>query len=135
MKTWMLALALCLSATVAHAQVPPVVNPGGVEFTPSIDNDVIANGVAKVTRYTLQIAAQATPAVVLKTVDLGKPAVVNGKITYTGLDPVTSTLLAGNYVAVVLTEGPGGSTPSVASDPFTVAPKVPAAAGKPVWKQ
>ncbi len=133
MKTWMLALALCLSAVSAQAQVPPVVNPTAVEFTPSADDSVIQNGTPVVTRYTMDIATVAAPTVVVRTVDFGKPAVVNGKIT-PNISATIAALPVGDYIAIVKAEGPGGVTASVPSDPFAVRPKAPGAPGKAVWK-
>lgn len=131
---FLLACVLSLLALPAFAQTPPIVNPSGVEFAASTDHDTVANGVALVAKYTLAISTVAAPAVIVKTVDLGKPAPVAGKVTFTGLAPVIAALTAGDYVAVVSAEGPGGVTASVPSDPFSVRPKAPAAPGKPVWK-
>ncbi len=133
MKTWMLALALCLVAAPALAQVPPVVNPTAVEFTPSADDSVIQNGTPVVTRYTMDIATVAAPTVVVRTVDFGKPAVVNGKIT-PNISATVAALPVGDYIAIIKAEGPGGVTASVPSDPFTVRPKAPGAPGKAGWK-
>ncbi len=133
MKTWILALALCLSAVSVHAQVPPVVNPTAVEFTPSADDSTIQNGAPVVSRYTMDIATVAAPTVVVRTVDFGKPAVVNGKIT-PNISATVAGLPVGDYIAIIKAEGPGGVSPGLVSDPFAVRPKVPGAPGKPVWK-
>lgn len=134
MKAVFLAVVLCLCAVPALAQVPPATNPSGVEFGPSADHDAVANGQPVLTKYTLDIATQAAPTVVVKSVDLGKPAIVNGTIAYTGLAAAYATLPAGTYVAVIKAEGPGGVSAGVTSDPFLVKPRAPAAPGKPVWK-
>ncbi len=132
MKTFTFGLLiLVLAAVPAAAQVPAVVNPSGVEFTPSVDDGAPVNGV---TRYLLDIATQAAPTVVVKSVDLGHPAIVAGKITVS-IDATVKTLAVGDYVAVVKAEGPGGVSASVQSDPFAVRPRAPGAPGKPVWKQ
>ncbi len=135
MKTWMiLAFVLCLSAAVSvQAQVPPVVNPSAVEFTPSADNDTIQNGVALVTSYAMDIATVTAPLVVVRTVDFGKPAVVNGKIT-PNISATIQALPVGDYVATIRAVGPGGVSTGAVSDPFTVKPRAPGAPGKPVWK-
>jgi hypothetical protein len=88
-----------------------------------------------VAKYTVDILSASAPTgTVWKTVDLGKPTPVSGKITVSSLGAVLSTLNAGSYVAIVKAEGPGGVTVSVASDPFQIAIKAPAAPGKPAWK-
>ncbi len=133
MKKWIIALALCLSATVAQAQVPAVVNPTVVEFAPSADDSTVQNGVPVVTKYTMDIATVAAPNVVVKTVDFGKPAVVNGKIA-PSITTTVQALAVGDYIAIIKAEGPGGVSAGLVSDPFTVKPKAPGAPGKPVWK-
>ncbi len=125
---------LCLCAVSVQAQVPPVVNPSAVEFAPSADDSAIQNGVPVVSKYTMDIATVAAPTVVVKTVDFGRPAVVNGKITPSIVATVAS-LPVGDYIAIIKAEGPGGVSAGLVSDPFAVRPRTPAAPGKPLWKQ
>ena len=134
MKPYLLAFLLCLVALPAAAQVPPIVNPTGVEWD-SADHDAVANGAPVITRYLLEIATSATTPVIVRTVDMGKPTLVGGKVTYLGLGAVVQSLPSGNYIAVVKAEGPGGVSAGTLSDPFTVKVRVPAAPGKPAWKQ
>jgi hypothetical protein len=115
------------------AQVPPVTNPSGVSWPASPDHAVVENGVPLVTRYVLELATVAAPGTVVKSVDAGKPTVTGGTATFMGMAAVNASLNAGDYTAVVVTEGPGGRVPSVRSDPFTVAPRAAGAAGKPGW--
>lgn len=134
MKTLRLVILLCLAAVPALAQVPPVVNPGGVSFTASPDHDAVANGIPVVARYTLDIATVAAPTVAVKTVDMGKPTPVSGTVTFSGLATVTAALPVGDYVGVVKAEGPGGVSAGAVSDPFSLKPRAPAAPGKAVWR-
>lgn len=141
------ALAAAPSAAVVRAprppgmhtsgavQVPAIVNPNGVSFPASPDHAVTENGVSLVTRYTLDISSTTAPTVVAKSVDLGKPTPVAGNIVYSQMATVRATLPSGSYTAIAYAEGPGGRTGSVASDPFSVAPRAAGAAGKPVWIQ
>jgi hypothetical protein len=115
------------------AQVPAIVNPSGVAFTPSSDNDVIENGVALVTKYTLEFFNVTAPTTVVKTVDIGKPATVAGEISWMQLAAVRVTLSPGSYTVNVYAEGPGGRSGAASSDPFTVAVRSAAAPGKPRW--
>lgn len=116
-------------------QVPPVVNPRGISWPASPDHSVTENGVALVTRYVIELSTVAAPGTVAKSVDAGKPALQGADVTFMGMAAVNATLAAGDYTAVVVTEGPGGRVPSVRSDPFTVAPRAAGAAGKPRWIQ
>ena len=118
----------CLLTLSASAQV--IVNPTKVDFPASADHAVTFGGVDVVTKYELVIARQSLPAVPVSTTDLGKPTPAAGVISVPlpGGLPNNTVLLA-----TVRTVGPGGSTPSVASDPFGVV-GAPAAAGKPIPK-
>lgn len=104
-----------------------IVNPASVEFTPSVDHNVIENTVAVLTRYDLEIYTP-TGTVPVKTVDLGKPT-PNGAnlIIYAGLRAALVTVAPGDYVAKVASVGSGGTSRSVASNPFTVALRSPVA--------
>ena len=125
---WCLLVCLLLPASVS-AQV--IVNPTQVEFSASPDHAVSFGGLALVTKYELVITRQGLPTLpVVPVVDLGKPTPTANLITVSmpgGLP--NNTVL----VATVRTVGPGGTTPSVASDPFGVVGP-PAAAGKPIPK-
>src|SRR5688572_22693560 len=124
----LLAALFCLLALPVSAQV--IVNPTKVDFPASPDQTVTFGGVDVVTKYELVIARQSLPNTPVSTTDLGKPTPVGGVISVplpAGL-PNNTVLLA-----TVRTIGPGGTTPSVASDPFGVV-GAPAAAGKPIPK-
>ncbi len=117
-------------------QVPPIVNPNGIAFTPSADNATVENGVALVTKYTMELFNVTAPTTVVKTVDLGKPTPgTNGEIQWMQMASVRTTLPVGNYTANVYAEGPGGRSAPATSDPFTVAPRTAGATGKPRWIQ
>lgn len=124
---------LLLMVVPAFAQVPAVVNPQAVSWD-SPDHTLASNGQPVVTRYLLELAAASAPSVVVKTVDMGKPALVNGRVEFVGLDAIGRTLPVGSYIAVVRVEGPGGVAPGALSDPFTLKVPAPSAPGKPVWK-
>ena len=89
--------------------------PHTAVFVPS------SNEATAVAHYQLEIfPAGANPTVAnpVASLDLGKPAIVNGECRV----DITSTILAlpaGNYIATVTAVGSGGSTRSAASPPFT----------------
>lgn len=114
---WLLALA-----GPAWAQTPPVLNPTGVEFTPSADHDVMLDGsTPAVTTYLLEVFAAGATAPTL-THDLGKGAPdSNGKITQSFSSsllgwPISTTV---TYYATVAAVGPYGSSRSEPSNTFT----------------
>jgi hypothetical protein len=83
-------------------------------FVPSADH------ATNVTSYTAQVfAAGANPATAdaAASLDLGKPAVVDGSITADIL-PLVTPLPAGSYFVSVTAVGPGGSTRGVSSNVF-----------------
>jgi hypothetical protein len=122
------AVVWCLLTVSASAQV--IVNPTKVDFPASPDHAVTFGGVDVVTKYELVIARQSLPAVPVSTTDLGKPTPVAGIVSV----PIPSGLPNNTILlATVRTVGPGGTTPSVASDPFGVV-GAPAATGKPIPK-
>ncbi len=123
------------SMTSAGIQVPPIVNPNGIAFTPSVDEAVVENGVTLVSKYTMELFKTTAPTVVVKAVDLGMPALVSGERQWMSMAPVRVTLAAGSYTASVYAEGPGGRSAAAVSDPFSVAPRAAAATGKPRWIQ
>jgi len=114
-------------------QVPPVINPSGVSFS-SADHNVTDLGVPVISRYTMDIMAASAPGgtPVKAGVDLGKPTLTSGTVTWTQFATVRATMTAGDYVAKIWAEGPGGRSGSPLSDPFTLAPRLPSAPGKPV---
>lgn len=117
------------------AQIPPITNPSGVEFTASADHNVTENGTPLVTRYVLEVYPVGNPNPAA-TRDLGKPSPVNGVITFTTLlSVIRPSLPSGQYLIRVAAEGPGGRNVSVASDPFDVSPRAPAAPAKPLLRQ
>lgn len=113
-------------------------NPSTLEFPPSSDQDTIENGVTILTAYSVDFATAAAPATVVRNVPLGKltPVMIGGvpTIQWGGFTAIRTTFPQGTYVAFVRSEGPGGSTVSIASDPFDLKPRNPNAPGKPVWK-
>lgn len=116
-----LSLPALLSAQVT-------MNPTKVEFAPSADHNASFAGTPLVTKYELVIAKQSDLSVV-STTDLGKPTPVAGIISA----PLPSLPNNVVLVATVRTVGPGGATPTPASNFFGVVGP-PAAPGTPVVK-
>lgn len=113
MKRIVFATVFVLVAVAASAQT--VINPTRVEFTPSADHSVVFEGQPIVTGYQLQFfASGATDPTT--TVDLGKPAPVDGKISL----PVdfAAVPIGQVYTAKVAAYGPGGAAASEPSNPF-----------------
>lgn len=127
MKRTFLTLALLALAPAAYAQAP--INPTKITFTASVDHSTVVGSTPIVDHYEFQTIAMNPAGVIAFTRVLGKPTPDGtGSITATISD--FATLANGVYTGKVLAVGPGGTTPSVVSDPFgRVGP--PAAAGKP----
>lgn len=135
-----LTAVICAMPYLAGAQA--VSDPQAVEFDPSPQHSAVdGSGAALVTRYDLSVynPGGSTP---LRTVSLGKPSPGgDGKIRVAFLALMTPPLATGvMYEAKIITVGPGGSTPSTASNGFTfsapcsysvspVSASVPAAGG------
>jgi|SRR4029077_7896516 hypothetical protein len=118
---YLLTFLLLLLAVPAFAQ-----NPTAVSFTPSADHATVVAGTAILTRYDEVIKKQSDSSVVA-TKDCGKPALAA---------TLTCALPSGlpqnvSLTATIVAVGPGGSTPSVPSDPFVASVGAPAAPGKP----
>lgn len=115
----LVAFLLALSwPVVARAQT--IVDARRVEFTPSVDNDVLVNSTPIVTNYSLTVfvAGDITPA---ETVNLGKPAPdVDGMIRVDFVALLVSPLTPGIvYETALSAVGPGGaSSPSTRSNTF-----------------
>lgn len=127
-------IGLALDA-VTSAQT--INNPSTIEFLPSPDHNTPTGNAGELTSYVVTVIGPAS-----KTVDIGKPAVVAGKITYTGFAtayaglpacPTVAGALTACYTATVAARGPGGTsaaTPSSTSFSSGVPP--PPAAPAPV---
>lgn len=110
---------LALSWPVA-ARAQSIVDARRVEFTPSVDDDVLVNSTPTVTNYSLTVfvAGGITPA---ETVNLGKPAPdVDGMIRVDFVALLVSPLTPGIvYETALSAVGPGGaSSPSTRSNTF-----------------
>ena len=144
MKHW-IALAFCLSATVAFAQVLPY----RAEFTPSDNHNAIEQGVPVIASYGLVVYAPGGTMPVGPEINLGKPTpnasnVISVDVNATMIALPASTncnptvainptppYSATCYVARVIARGPGGFAESLPSLPFTLVPRAPTAAGRP----
>jgi hypothetical protein len=111
-------------ACPSRASAYPVVDARHLEFTASVDDDAVAkNGRPLLDHYDLLIflAGGASP---LQTVNLGKPDTDRYgtvRLDFVSLLPVP--LSPGlNYEAVVQAVGPGGTSDSERSNPFTFRP-------------
>ena len=105
-------------ATAASSTVTITVNP--VIPIPSTLIFVAPTDYAtNVTAFTVELrrAADPTTATPVASKSLGKPAVVSGEISV-DISAIVDPLAAGSYYAVVVTTGPGGSTPSSPSAAF-----------------
>jgi hypothetical protein len=100
--------------TVTVVAAPVSTRPTKIVFVPP--RDYLTN----VTSVTAQLRRTADPttAVPAATKNLGKPAVVSGEIS-ADISTIVDPLPAGSYYAIVVSTGPGGSTPSSPSAPFT----------------
>jgi len=138
MKT--LIILFVLVAVPASAQTV-VTNPTKVEFTASADHaGTLSDGTPIVAAYQFDAVGMNSQGAIAISKSLGKPA----PDTVTGCGapapcisvvvPELSTLTKNvTYTATVTAVGPGGSTPSVASNPFA-RPGPPSPVGTPVVK-
>ncbi len=78
------------------------------------------NYATAVSSFTVQLrrAVDLITASPVATRNLGKPAIVSNQISV-DISTLVNPLPAGSYYAVVVTTGPGGSTPSLPSAPFS----------------
>lgn len=101
--------------------VAQVVNPTIAEFTPSPDHSRLASdGTAWVTRYDLGFYQQGASSP-FQLASLGKPAPASDGYIRINLSTLTLPSAGIVYQARVIAVGPGGSTPSAASNTFIFA--------------
>ena len=113
-----LLLAVCFAAPL-HAQ--SIVDARRVEFTPSADHNAVdANGVAIVTRYSMQIFVSGG-ATAVQTLNLGKPSPgTDGMIRLDFVSLLTTPLTNGViYEALVEAVGPSGSSGGTRTNTFS----------------
>lgn len=105
--------------SVGVAQViNPTINPTIAEFTPSPDHSRVASdGTAWVTRYDLGFYQEGASSA-FQVASLGKPAPAADGLIRINLSTLTVPSAGIVYQARVIAVGPGGSTPSAASNPF-----------------
>ncbi len=101
-----------VAITINAVAPPPVIT--SVVFVPPTD---YSTNVTSVT-VELRRSSDLTTASPVASRNLGKPAVVNGEITV-DISTLVDPLPAGSYYAVIVTTGPGGSTPSSPSGTFS----------------
>ena len=101
-----------VSVSVTAALPPPVVST--VVFVPGADYATNATSVTVELRRATDVVT-ATP---LATRNLGKPAVAGGEISV-DISTLVDPLPAGSSCAIIVTTGPGGSTPSAQSGTFS----------------
>lgn len=120
-----LVLGFILFTTNAFGQT--VINPRLVEFTPSLDHDImLSDGTPKVDHYEIQWFASGASAPV-SSGDLKKPAPANGIISVDIRTLLIGIPFGNNYTAKVAAIGPTGSGVSNPSNPFDfVSPPAPA---------
>jgi hypothetical protein len=114
----LLLLLLLIASWPSVAGAQSVVDGRRVEFTPSVDHDVVeTDGTAVVSSYSLQffVAGGVTP---VETVDLGKPAPdSDGFIRVDFVALLTTPPAAGTlYEVIVSAVGPGGTGASARSN-------------------
>lgn len=115
------ALAGALFAGSPATGTAQVVNPTIAEFTPSPDHSRLASdGTAWVTRYDLGFYLQGASSP-FQVASLGKPAPATDGQIRISLSTLTLPSTGIVYQARVIAVGPGGSTPSAASNTFTFA--------------
>jgi regulation of enolase protein 1 (concanavalin A-like superfamily) len=102
------AIAIAVSA----AAPPPVTT--NVVFVPPADYSTNVTSVA----VELRRASDAVTVSPVASRNLGKPAVVGGEITV-DISTLVDPLPGGSYYAVIVSTGPGGSTPSAPSGIFS----------------
>jgi len=127
----LLVLTLVALPSILAAQT--VADPGVVEFTPSVDHDRVVDGMPLVDRYVLEFYAIGAN-VLLQSINLGKPSPdPDGSIRFVFGNALGTWRAPGvAYEARVTAMGPGGSTTSANSNPFsfpTATPPVPPPAG------
>jgi regulation of enolase protein 1 (concanavalin A-like superfamily)/uncharacterized protein (DUF2141 family) len=105
------ATSLPINVTVAAAPTPL---PTKVVFVPPVDYATNVNSCT----VELRRSSDVVTAVPVATRNLGKPAVVGGEISV-DISTLVNPLPAGSYYAVVVSTGPGGSTPSTPSAVFS----------------
>ena len=73
-----------------------------------------------VTSFTVELrrSTDAVTATPIATRNVGKPSIVNGEISV-DISTLVDPLPSGSYYVVIVTTGPGGSTPSSPSAPFS----------------
>jgi regulation of enolase protein 1 (concanavalin A-like superfamily) len=106
--------ATTTSAPVTVAVAAAVQVPTKLVFVPPTDY------AANVTSFTVELRGAGDSVTVspVATRNLGKPAVVSGEISV-DISTLVDPLSAGSYYAIVVTTGPGGSTPSSPSAAFS----------------
>lgn len=114
-------------AWVVPATAQTVVDATTAEFQPSPDHSVTSDGIPRVTSYLLQFfpAGSSSPS---HSIDIGKPAPdADGLIRFRFTPQLEQTpLVPGTtYEARVSAVGPGGSSTSGVSNPFTGPPPPP----------
>ena len=108
------ATATSAPVSVAVAAAPIVTVPTTLIFVPPLDY------LTNVDSYTVELRRsidKMTDSPVAAT-NLGKPAVVGGEIAVV-VSTLVDPLPAGSYYAIVVSNGPGGSTPSSPSAVFS----------------
>ncbi|MCA1560759.1 MAG: hypothetical protein LC753_20350, partial [Acidobacteria bacterium] len=105
------ATSVPISVTVAAAPTQPL--PTTLVFVPPVDYATNVNSCT----VELRRSGDAVTASPVATRNLGKPAVVGGEISV-DISTLVDPLPAGSYYAVVVSTGPGGSTPSSPSPVF-----------------
>lgn len=133
MKKLLLAALLLTIPVCVNAQT--LNNPTTATFTASADQNTVENGVAILTSYEVRLYSQ-DGATKINTLNIGKPTPdATNTITFSQLKNVYVSAPAGTYTVKVAAVGPGGSSETPASDPFTVSPRAPSApTGKPIIK-
>lgn len=109
-----------------------VSNPSTVTFG-SPDHNATQNGQPVVTRYDFELWSS-DDTKVIATLSMGKPTSSTTTVTYSQLATLLAGQPFGSYVSHVAAVGPGGTARSVASNPFSLDPRSPAAPGAPVVK-
>ena len=132
MRTVVLAYLRCVATTLilflaltGSASAQSIVDATRVEFTPSVDHNVVDNGVNVVTEYSLEVYL-AGGATALQTISLGKPAPgSDGMIRLDFVALLPTPLLTGvTYEVLVQAVGPGGSSGGTRSNTFAFTPVV-----------
>ena len=108
------AVSLPVTFTVALGAQGQPYRPTTLIFGASADND------SNVTSYSVELRLAIDPptAPPVASRNLGKPPVVNGEISV-DISATVDALADGSYYAVVVTTGPGGTTPSAPSPGFS----------------